>query len=157
MEATSTTQQGATHNTETGKTQVPNNQGGVSEETRREYAAKYPNAVLMSDEVYKKMVESIGAQEQDAASRGHTYKPSMGQRFTAVTKKNLTILDLFIAVAVTGGVVWVARKGGQILARKMGWNLFGNVVLLDQTEETTRRVQIPRPPRNAPSAPMATA
>lgn len=155
------TEQGVTHNPVTGKSQVPNNIGGVTEEDRKHLVDKYgPDIVIMSKEVYAKIVAATGAQAEDAKSRGQRYEPKLSERFTNLAKQNLTIGSLFVAVAVGAGVVWVARKAGRALARRMGWNLFGNVVVMDsnvQGEEIGRQ----RPARArsiaAPSAPTASA
>lgn len=142
-----TTEQGATHNTATGKTQVPNGQGGVSEETRQKLVDMFgPDTVIMSKGVYDKFVESVGAQAEDAKARGLRYEPKLTERFTNIAKKNINPINLFVAVVVAGGTYYVGKKAGNWIARKMGWNLFGNIVLDNsvQGEEIGRLRVTPR-------------
>lgn len=164
MDVHGQTQQGATHNTDTGKTHIPNPAGGVTEEMRKKWVETFgeDGPPLMSKEVYQKFVEAIGAQAEDAKARGMKYEPRLVEKFTNLANKNLTPVNLLVAVAVGGGVYYLGKKGGQWLARKMGWPILGNVVVTEMTVqgEEIGRLRQTRPPRNigTPSnAPTASA
>lgn len=149
-------ERGVTHDTETGKSHIPN-ATGVSQETRQRVNSE--GGVFVSKEVYEKFVAACGAQKEDAASRGIKYNPKAMERFTNVITANVNLPKLALALVVGAGAGWVITKAGRALARRMGWNLFGNVVVLEpltQGEEIgrlrparVRQVPVPVPQAQA--------
>lgn len=126
--------EGVTTNPQTGESHVPNADGTTHTETMGEGS---PGFLFGEDtpavrHLLSELIKRNALEAEAAAARGQKFNPTMGSRAKSVVSSNITPLKLVGFVVVGGVTYWLGKKALNFLARKMGWNLFGNVV---ETEE----------------------
>lgn len=156
-----TTRAGAVLDPESGKARIPNAEGGVSDDVKQVINVKFgEGAEVLSAKQMAKLLDLNGFHKEAADVRGETYKPSIGNTIKNLATSQITPLKLLVTVVVSGVTYYVAKKGLNFLAKKMGWNLFGNVVTPMIEEEPQKKQPAPRARVTAftpPIQPTATA